>query len=281
LRTILSISMFCALAIPVCAQSQIDYPTQTKPTTRPVKTGTVLPALCTVGDLFVNTAASSGANLSACLTQNTWTQQNSGGGTGSGGATVTTAFSTTPTFTCPSSTSGTVVLFKLNTALSANIASSALSSCTGSLSTSSFLTFVFTQAVSGGPYSVAMPTGFSQACQISPISGADTNMTFSWDGTTAHLISCQANSGPGVCARGSGTCGIAALSSGTVTVATSAIGALASSGTPGYVVFLTLQNCSGCGVLSLGTVIAGSSFVINSTNGSDSSRVIWEIQYVN
>lgn len=285
MRTISSILAFCALAIPAAAQTQINYATQTQPLSRPVQTGTVLPSICNIGELFVNTAAPAGQNLYACLSQNIWTLQSSGGGSGGGsgnaGATVTTTFSTTPTFTCPSATLGTVVSFRLNADLSANITSSALSNCTGNSSLSSILTFVFTQATSGGPYTVTMPTGFSQACQVSPIAGADTNMTFSWDGVTAHLISCQASAGPGICPHMSGSCGVATLSSGTATVNTNTIGTLASSGGTGYAVFITLQSCSSCGFLSVGTVTAGVSFVINSTNGSDGSKVFWEIQYVN
>ena len=284
MRTIFSILAFCALATPAAAQTQLNYLTQTQPLSRPVKTGTVLPPICNMGDLFVNTAAAAGQNLYACLAQNVWILQSSGGGgggSGSAGATVTTTFSATPTFTCPSATLGTVVSFRLNVVLSANITSSSLSNCTGSSSLSSILTFVFTQAASGGPHTVAMPTGFSQACQVSPIPGADTNMTFSWDGTTAHLISCQASAGPSICPHGSGTCGVATLSSGTATVNTSAIGTLASSGATGYAVFITLQSCSSCGFLFVGAVTPGASFVINSTNASDGSGVFWEIRYVN
>jgi len=125
-----------------------------------------------------------------------------GGGTGNAGATVIVTNSATPTFPCPSSTAGTVVLFKLLSPLATSITSSTLSGCTGGSSLSSLLTFVFTQAASGGPYTVAMPTGFSQACQISPSPSASTTMTFAWDGTTANLISCSASAGPTISPEG-------------------------------------------------------------------------------
>src|SRR5438477_909813 len=40
--------------------------------TRPVKTGTALPATCSPGDLFFKTNAPSGQNLYGCPTANTW-----------------------------------------------------------------------------------------------------------------------------------------------------------------------------------------------------------------
>jgi len=77
------------------------------------------------------------------------------------------------------------------------------------------------------------------------------------------------------------TAGVSTLSGGTVTVSTTAIAALATAGGSGDVVTLTLQNCSTCGTLSVGTVTAGTSFVINSTNIADASNVYWEIRHVN
>lgn len=115
----------------------------------------------------------------------------SGGGTGNAAAVVTTTFSATPTFTCPSATAGTVVDFKLSTALTTNITSSTSAACT----TGAVLNFIFTQDGTGGR-TVAMPTGFSSACQVSPIASATTKMSFAWDGTTGHLLSCNADLGP-------------------------------------------------------------------------------------
>lgn len=155
------------------------------------KTGTSLPGTCTVGDEYFKSDATAGQNLYGCTATDTWTlQAGGGGGTGNAGAKVTTTFSATPTFTCPSSTAGTIVQFNLSTSLTANITSSTLSGCTGSSSLSSILTFVFVQDGTGSR-TVAMPTGFSQACQVSPIASSTTNMAFSWDGTTASLISCS------------------------------------------------------------------------------------------
>jgi hypothetical protein len=77
------------------------------------------------------------------------------------------------------------------------------------------------------------------------------------------------------------TAGVSTLSSGTVTVSTTAIAALAAAGAAGDVVQLTLQSCSTCGTLSVGTVTPGTSFVINSTNVLDASNVYWEIKKLN
>jgi hypothetical protein len=50
------------------------------PYTRPVKTGTSLPATCAVGDMFLNLAGTTGNNLYACTGTNTWTVQAGGQG---------------------------------------------------------------------------------------------------------------------------------------------------------------------------------------------------------
>jgi hypothetical protein len=77
------------------------------------------------------------------------------------------------------------------------------------------------------------------------------------------------------------TAGVVTLASGTATVSTTAIAALAAAGGAGDVIVLTLQSCSTCGTLSVGTVTPGTSFVINSTNVLDASNVYWEIKKLN
>ena len=66
----------------LAAQTQIDLRTQTKNvdfsaanSTRPFKTGTVLPASCVPGALFFQTNAPAGANLYGCTAANTWSVQ--------------------------------------------------------------------------------------------------------------------------------------------------------------------------------------------------------------
>src|SRR5258708_2403378 len=51
----------------------IDF--STMGSTRPSKTGTVLPATCAVGETFLKTNAAAGKNLFVCTTANVWTVQ--------------------------------------------------------------------------------------------------------------------------------------------------------------------------------------------------------------
>ena len=63
------------------AQTRVDLRSQSKsidfsgaPFTRPVKTGTILPSNCSVGELFFRVNASPGGNLYGCTAANTWSQ---------------------------------------------------------------------------------------------------------------------------------------------------------------------------------------------------------------
>jgi hypothetical protein len=87
-----SIVLAALTALLVClsglSQTQIDLTTQTKRvdftsavSTKPVKTGTVLPPICVVGDLYFKSDAPAGANLYACVAANTWAAQGGSGGT--------------------------------------------------------------------------------------------------------------------------------------------------------------------------------------------------------
>jgi hypothetical protein len=73
----------------VWGQTQVDLRTQSKtvdfsaaPETRPVKTGSALPATCNLGDMYFLTTAPAGANLYACVSVNTWSLQSGAGGPG-------------------------------------------------------------------------------------------------------------------------------------------------------------------------------------------------------
>ena len=72
------------------SQTQIDLQAQsrnvdfsTSAATRPLKSGTVLPGACAIGDMFFLTSAAAGANLYGCASTNSWTLESSAGG-GSG-----------------------------------------------------------------------------------------------------------------------------------------------------------------------------------------------------
>lgn len=145
---------------------------------------------CTVG---------SGSALALCRSNGTsWVAISGGGGGGTGnvGATVAVTSSATPTFSCPSSTAGTVVKFNVS-ALATNITGSTLSGCTGSSSLSSILVFVLSQPSTGGVYNYTWvpPTGFSGVCQIGQGQGVITTIEVSWDGTTGNQTSCN-STGP-------------------------------------------------------------------------------------
>jgi hypothetical protein len=79
LRPIHLIGMTIAAGL-VSGQTQVDLRTQTKDvdfstsaSTRPVKTGSALPSVCSVGDLFFSITARAGANLLLCAAANAWT----------------------------------------------------------------------------------------------------------------------------------------------------------------------------------------------------------------
>jgi len=77
-----AVTAFCMLAIPCAAQQIINgsrtllgnWDASGAATTKPAKTGTALPALCGVGEVFFNSNASPGANLYLCAAANSWTQ---------------------------------------------------------------------------------------------------------------------------------------------------------------------------------------------------------------
>src|SRR5579864_4729593 len=69
----------------LCAQTQVDLRTQTKSvdfsgaaSTRPSKTGSVLPAACGVGQTFFNTGSPAGSNWYGCTAVNVWSSMSGG-----------------------------------------------------------------------------------------------------------------------------------------------------------------------------------------------------------
>ncbi len=90
LQNKLKVVALLAAASSLSGQTQVDLKTQAKaidftlaPETRPVKTGTALPARCAVGDLLFLTNAAAGANLYGCVAVNSWSLESGGGGGGS------------------------------------------------------------------------------------------------------------------------------------------------------------------------------------------------------
>ena len=81
-RTALRCVCVAAATIGARGQTQIDLRTQGKnidfslaARTRPSKTGTLVPAVCTIGETFVKTDAAAGKNLYVCTAANVWTVQ--------------------------------------------------------------------------------------------------------------------------------------------------------------------------------------------------------------
>ena len=82
-RTALGCVCVAAAMIGVArGQTQIDLRTQGKnidfslaARTRPSKTGTLVPAVCTIGETFLKTDAVAGKNLYVCTAVNVWTVQ--------------------------------------------------------------------------------------------------------------------------------------------------------------------------------------------------------------
>ena len=68
------------------SQTLVDLRTQSKnvdfaaaTSTRPFKSGTSLPAVCSSGEMFYKTDAPAGANLYGCVSQNAWSAEGQGG----------------------------------------------------------------------------------------------------------------------------------------------------------------------------------------------------------
>lgn len=103
-----------------------------------MKTGTVLPGTCNVGDEFFNTAATAGANVFGCTAPNTWTQLSGGGG---GGGVSSSTFQPFITDAQVSATSTTVTIpggiFRDNNTVTAAPSTATIQANAGSLAAGS------------------------------------------------------------------------------------------------------------------------------------------------
>src|SRR5277367_2926537 len=86
------------VAVVAAGQTLVDLKTQSKSVdfsqtnfTKPFQTGSTLPSLCSVGQMFFSTSATAGQNIYGCVSTNIWALQagGSGGGGGGGGPGVT------------------------------------------------------------------------------------------------------------------------------------------------------------------------------------------------
>ncbi len=113
-----------SMALMAGAQTQVDLRTQSKSidfteasTTKPIKTGGILPVSCAVGEAFFLTTASPGSNLYLCASQNNWILQLGAqgpagpkGDTGPAGATGPEGDTGVPGPTGPAGTNGNTIL---------------------------------------------------------------------------------------------------------------------------------------------------------------------------
>ena len=92
MRDQLSRTILWALSLPIVfGQTAVDLRTQSKnvdfsgaPATKPMQTGTTIPATCATGQMFFLTSAPAGSNLYGCEATNVWTLEGGGSGGGSG-----------------------------------------------------------------------------------------------------------------------------------------------------------------------------------------------------
>lgn len=208
---------------------QIYVCTATNTWTRAAYTqGSSNPATCTIGQLFVNTFAKL---VELCTTTNTWTAVQgatvavtSNALVGDGGGNAVAASGTGANClhvdgtsgTCGSgagaaaalhtvtvsggvaalvggsASAGTVDSFVLSAALAANTTSTFTTATSGEV-----VNITITQASSGGPFTFTVPSGFD-ACAVNTIASSVTTMTYWWDGTLGHRISCGSTSGPAI-----------------------------------------------------------------------------------
>ncbi len=80
---LMSATLAAAVAV---GQTEVDLRTQSKSvdfsaasSTKPVSTGTALPSVCGIGQMFFLSNAAAGQNLYGCVTTNTWNLESAGG----------------------------------------------------------------------------------------------------------------------------------------------------------------------------------------------------------
>lgn len=168
----------CLLAGMVCGQTQVDLRNQSRNvdfsaaiSTRPEKTGTVLPATCNTGELFFNTIAPSGSNLFGCVAANTWAGL-SGGAGGPGGPGICSASNTA----APNALTCTISGFTLATG-------SMVSLFVTAPTTSSTVTL----AVNGGA-PITIFRGSGNAPSVGELAPNSTQVLLSYNGSAFQIV---------------------------------------------------------------------------------------------
>lgn len=180
-RTIyLTACLIAALGTACLAQTAIDLNTQSRsvdfsgaPYTKPVQTGSSLPATCSIGQMFFNSSAPAGQNLYGCTAVNVWSLQSGGGNGGS----VTVDSGTTIVGTRP------VVSFSagLGTLLTISDTGSAIAIQT-SMDPAVMPTLASEQSGGALLCASASGSGTTYTCSLSPTLSAYTaGMTLHWE----------------------------------------------------------------------------------------------------
>jgi len=170
-------------AVAGAAQTQVDLRSQSKSVdfsganpTKPMATGTVLPATCSVGQMFFITTASAGQNLYGCVATNTWAVESGGssGGSGGSGVTVEDAGAVLGVASTLNFTVGVGALYAISeVGATATVESSADTSVVSTLARNQ----------SGGPLFCASASGSATAysCAMSPtLTQYTTGMALHW-----------------------------------------------------------------------------------------------------
>ena len=160
-RTIWTTAALAAMAV---GQTQVDLRTQSKSvdfsaaiSTKPVTTGTSLPSICGVGQMFFLSNAPAGQNVYGCTTANNWTLQSVGGG--ASGVTVESAGSAVGANSTLNFSGGAGVLYAIsNTGSAISIQTSANTAVVPTLASlqSGGTLFCASASGSGNTYTCAM-----------------------------------------------------------------------------------------------------------------------------
>jgi hypothetical protein len=173
------------------AQSQVDLSRQARnvdfsaqPHTRPIQTGTALPASCNVGELFFNTGATNGNSIFACTAANTWTPVG-GGSLGLCSVTNSALFCPDSVQTGTGAQAGEISLYEILTNGNNSVSVSAPNSITAS-------------------YTLLLPGSVPQAGQTLTFAAPDSNGNAQGSWTTAGTSSQGGLNGTSLSLSGSG-----------------------------------------------------------------------------
>lgn len=170
-----------AVAVIASGQTQVDLRTQTKSadfsgfnSTKPLTTGTSLPATCAIGQMFFLSSAPAGQNVYGCTTTNNWTLQSGGGGGGSGNVNIENAGSPVGSSSTLNFLGGSGILYALsNTGSAISIETSANSAVTPTLASE--------QATSSRLCASSSGSATAYTCALSPTLTAYTpGMVLDW-----------------------------------------------------------------------------------------------------